>query len=180
MTDFLMGRGYDKWFAELGVTDAPLTRKGLATTLGFFHQYMPTLPRKYRLAFLKAMDLHHPVEVVTLKPGETLTAYRKHTEDPFKTFFTRRGVSPTTIGLDPNPRGYVQYRVKQEAAALESKCAPAWDTWTDDRPQHLRRYYEATGGGSQLIVPDSRNVLKAVRYGERAPVGTRRYEASAR
>src|SRR5918998_684476 len=87
MAKQLTTKEYKDFFAQLGITDAPLTRKGLAKTLGFFEDEMPTLPWKYRIAFLKAMDLHHPVEVVTLQPGEKLTAYRKHTEDPFKTFY---------------------------------------------------------------------------------------------
>ena len=166
MTDFLGGRGYEKWFAELGVTDAPHTRKGLATTLQFFHDHMPSLRRKDQLAFLKGVDLHQPVEKVRLVPGDVVTAYRKHNEDPFKTFYTKPGNSVHRLGVNPEPggtaRGHARYRVKADAVALESKCAAAWDTWSDDRPEHLRHYYEASGGGAQLIIPGSRTALELV------------------
>jgi hypothetical protein len=166
MAGFLDGGGYEKWFAELGVTDAPLTRKGLATTLRFFHDHMPALPRKAQVAFLKGIDLHHPVDEVTLESDDVVSAYRKHNEDPFKIFYTRPGNAVHRLGVNPEPggtaRGHVRYRVKSAAVALESKCAPAWDTWSDDRPEHLRRYYEASGGGAQLIIPDSRAVLEIV------------------
>ena len=166
MTEFLTGKGYEKWFAELGVTDAPVTRRGLATTLKFFHDQMPSLPRKSQLSYLKGIDLHQLVEEVTLEAGCVVSAYRKHNEDPFKTFYTRPGNSVHRLGVNPEPggvaRGHVRYRVKSPVVALESKCAPAWDTWSDDRPEHLRHYYEASGRGAQLIIPESRAVLEIV------------------
>jgi hypothetical protein len=168
MTEFLKGRGFERWFAELGVTDAPVTRKGLSTTLQFFHDHMPSLPRKSQLDYLRGIDLHRPVEIVMLDPGVVVTAYRKHNEDPFKTFYTRPGNSLHRLGVNPEPggtaRGHVRYRVKESAVALESKCAPAWDKWSDDRPEHLRHYYEASGGGAQLIIPGSRKVLEVVEW----------------
>src|SRR5918992_6124734 len=83
MTEFLKGRGFEKWFAELGVTDAPVTRRGLATTLQFFHDHMPSLKRKAQLEYLTGIDLHRPVERLTLERGDVVAAYRKHNEDPF-------------------------------------------------------------------------------------------------
>jgi hypothetical protein len=66
---------------------------------------MPSLRRKDQLAFLKGIDLHQPVEKVRLVPGDVVTAYRKHNEDPFKTFYTKPGNSVHRLGVNPEPGG---------------------------------------------------------------------------
>ncbi|HKG96160.1 MAG TPA: hypothetical protein VKA84_29875 [Gemmatimonadaceae bacterium] len=156
MTDFLEGGGYEKWLGELGVTDSPLTRAGLTTALQFFHIHMPTLPRGLRLGFLKGMDLHQGVRQVTLGPPEVVAAFRKATEDPFKLFYTRVGTSMHDLGVNPSTRGFQRYRVAQPVVALESRASAARDTWTEARE------YVASGGGTQLVIPNAHAVLALV------------------
>ena len=156
MTDFLKGGGYEKWLGELGVTSSPVTRAGLATALQFFHMRMPTLPRAMQLAFLKGMDLHRPVRQVTLAPPDVVAAFRKATEDPMKLFYTRAGTPVHALGVNPNPRGFMRYRVVRPTVALESRASAARDTWTEARE------YVAGGGGVQLVIPDAHAVLELV------------------
>jgi len=157
MDEFLAGGGYERWLRDIGISDAPLTRAGLATALGFFHRQMPGLPRAMQLKFLKAMDLHSRVREVHLAPPDTLVAFRKCNEDPFKLFYARVGTPMQRLGLNPHAREFRRFRVARPAMALESRCAPALDTWTDDR-----FYFNANGGGTQLIVPASYGILELV------------------
>ena len=157
MTDFLAGGGYQRWLSDLGTSDAPMTRAGLATALNFFHAHMPTLPRPMQLAFLKGTDLHKPVRVIDLEPGDQLVAFRKYNEDPVKLFYSRAGTPMDRMGLNPSTREFNRFRVAVATKALESRCAPALDTWTDDR-----HYFQAQGGALQLIVPDARKFLEWV------------------
>lgn len=155
MHDFLQGGGAEKWLAELGVSDAPLTRTGLGTALQFFHTRMPDLPRTMRFAFLKAMDLHKPVCLVTLAPPSMLSAFRKANEDPLKLFYTKAGTSVLNLGLNPANREFRRFRVARPVQVLESVAAAAIDKWTDDR-----RYFVASGGGRQYIIPQAHAVLE--------------------
>jgi hypothetical protein len=157
MTDALGGGGYEKWLQEIGVTDAPVVRAGLLATLSFFHLRMPDLPRSMRLNFLKAMDLHSPVSEITLSPGNIVAAFRKSTEDPLKLFYTKPGSSPHQLGVNPNDRGFMRYRVRRPAPALQSRATAAVDTWTDNR-----QYYVASGGAIQLIIPDAHAALEVL------------------
>lgn len=156
MTDFLKGGGDQKWLGELGATPAPMTRAGLATALQFFHRYMPALPRSMQLAFLKGMDLHKPVRVVTLAPPQEVAAFRKATEDPLKLFYTRVGTSMHALGVNPSTRGFQRFRVMHPVVALESRASAARDTWTE------KREYVASGGGLQLVIPNAHAVLALV------------------
>ena len=142
MGDFLSGGGYEQWLGDLGVTDAPLTRRGLTAALRFFHLHMPGLPRRMQFNFLKAMDLHKPVHEVLLAAPDMLSAFRKCNEDPVKLFYTRSGVGVDRLALNPAGREFRRYRVVRPSVALQSVCAPAWDTWSDER-----LYFEGRGGG---------------------------------
>ena len=145
----------DRWLHDLSVTDAPLTRQGLATALDFFRVRMPSLDRAMQLAFLEGMDLHRPVSQLLLAPGEVIAAFRKGTESPFHLFYTKAGTSVHALGVNPSARGFRRFRVRRAVTVLESRCASARDTWTE--PDH---HYIASGGGLQLIVPDAANVLE--------------------
>lgn len=155
MTDFLMGGGYEKWLREIGITDSTWTRDGLGTALRFFHVRMPDLPRSMRLNFLKGMDLHSRVLEVTLLPPQALAAFRKCNEDPMRLFYTKAGVSVHDLGINPQTREFRRFRVARPVIALQSRCAPAIDKWTDER-----HYYVANGGGLQFIIPNSYGALE--------------------
>jgi hypothetical protein len=157
VTDPLAGDGYRKWLSELGVSDAPLVRTGLATALTFFHARMPSLSRHLRVAFLKGMDLHRPVLETTLRPPAVVAAFRKCNEDPFRVFYTRAGTALQALGLNPRDREFRRFRVVSPVLVLESRCAPARDTWTDAGHPVL-----ASGGGIQYIIPESYRPLELI------------------
>jgi hypothetical protein len=156
MTDYLDGGGYEKWLKDLSVTDAPLVRAGLATALAFFHLRMPELPRTMCMNFLRAMDLHKPVSEVGLAAGDEVAAFRKSNEDPLKLFYTKPGTSPAQLGVNPNARGFMRFRVRQPTVALQSRSAPALDRWTD------ASHYLAAGGGLQLVIPNAHATLQVL------------------
>ena len=157
VTAFLQGGGAEAWLQAIGVTPAPVTRAGLANALRFFHARMPGLPRAMQVSFLKGMDLHHAVEEVLLPPGTVVVAFRKCNEDPFRLFHTTVGASVHALGVNPHTREFRRYRVVRPVHALQSRCAAARDTWTAGRE------YVASGGGRQLIIPDSFSVLQLQR-----------------
>jgi hypothetical protein len=157
MADVLGGGGYEKWLQEIGVTDAPVVRAGLLAALTFFHLRMPDLPRAMRLNFLKAMDLHSPVSEITLSQGNIVAAFRRFNEDPVKLFYTKPGSSPHQLGVNPNARGFMRYRLRRPSQALQSRAAAAVDTWTDNK-----LYYVASGGALQLIIPDAHAALEVL------------------
>ena len=116
---------------------------------------MPSLPRKLRLAFLKAMDLSKPVKAHTLLPPLELAAFRKCNEDPFKLFYTKIGTGMQNAGLNPENRSFLRYTLIRPVPILESRCAPALDTWTNERS-----YFLGAGGAIQYIIPESFRCLK--------------------
>lgn len=150
-------KGLEKWIAEIGVSDAPVPRAGIKTALDFFHRQMPESSRSLRLAFLKAMDLSKPVRAITLYPPFMVAAFRLCNEDPFKLFYTKAGTGVGQLAINPTNRAFQRYRVARLVPVLESRCAPALDTWTNDR-----RYYLGGGGGIQYIIPGSFRVLELV------------------
>jgi hypothetical protein len=154
MTDSLAGGGYEKWLQDIGVTDAPMVRGGLSTALSFFHLRMSDLPRTMRLNFLKAMDLHSPISEVMLVPDSVVAAFRKSNEDPLRLFYTKAGTSPHQLGVNPTARGFMRFRVRRPTSALQSRSAAALDTWTD-----ASHYYQASGGGLQLVIPEAHAAL---------------------
>ncbi len=159
-TGYLEGKGYDKWCSELGVPNSPLTRRGISTSLQFFHRHMPDLPRDMAKNFMKAMDLHKAVAEVSLSKDTKVAAFRKMNENPFKLFYTRPGYSMYHAGINPtytleaeqvqDERKYFLYVVKTTAVALQSYAAPAKDTWTDPSVSYL-----ASGGAIQYLIPNS-------------------------
>jgi len=163
MADYL-GGGYEKWLQEIGVTDAPMVRAGLATALSFFHLRMPDVSRAMRVNFLKAMDLHSPVSETTLVPETVVAAFRKSNEDPLKLFYTKAGTSPHQLGVNPTTRGFIRFRVIRPTTALQSRSAAALDTWTD-----ATHYYQAAGGGLQLIIPAAHAALRVLPHTSRRP-----------
>ena len=154
-SSFLSGGGYEKWLGRLGVSDAPLTRRGLATALMYFHCYLPSLSRDLQLSFLKGMDLHKTVRVITLDPPTVIAAFRKLHEYPFRLFYTKAGVSIADLGLNPRGRYFARFRLKSRVNVLESRCASAVDTWTD-----ASHPYVASGGGIQYVIPESCRCLE--------------------
>jgi hypothetical protein len=170
LADHLSEAGLDKWIGQLGVVSAPVPRKNVKTSLAFFHECMPRLPSADALAFLLAMDLSKPVARVRLLPNERVIGFRTGSESPFKLFFTRRGRSMHSSGINTAGRGVVHFVVRAAVDALESYTTGAIDVWTPRAPgQHAvvapraRELFGAqrelgimvTGGGLQLIIPQS-------------------------
>lgn len=162
---FLEGGGFEKWFAELGIGDSPAARSGLQVALPFFHHHMPKLDRNLMVSFLKAMDLSKPVTLVTLREGEEVIAYSKPNQDPFKFFFARPGTSWNRLGINPEGRHFFRYRLRISVTALQSFAGTTIDTWTN-----RRAYFDAAGGGRQLIIPNSIHPLEIVHFSDKPTV----------
>ena len=170
LNDYLSDQGIAKWFEQLGATDAPIPRANVRTALQFFSRHMSTLPAEMALNFLRAMDLSRPVKSLTLTSADSVIAFRVGNESPFKLFYTRSGASPHSSGINPAGRSAVRFRVRTAAPALESYTTGAIDVWTvPAREQQLTvapransTGYMAAGGGTQLIIPRSYDVLEVV------------------
>lgn len=163
LRDWMSEAGVAKWVAALGVTDAPMRRAGIKTSLEFFQTRMPALPAAMALNFLLAMDLSRTVTSSTLHVGEKVIAFRSRTESEFKLFYTRSGASKHTSGINPHGRVAVQYSVHNPTPALESYTTGAIDVWSiPAQHQHTSIAVRAgsygvmaAGGGIQLIIPDA-------------------------
>lgn len=142
------------WLAALGVTDAPLTRAGVAAALRFFAIHMPLLSPEEQLSFLRGVDLHRTVSEISLAQGVVLAAFRYSTQNPLRLFYTKAGVSPHTLGVNPTGRRFRRFRVALPVRVLESHCASARETWTE--PDSRQAF---AGGGLQYIVPTAERVL---------------------
>ena len=168
INDYRSEAGIDKWVAELGCTNAPVPRQNLKAALAFFAREMPRLSIADAVGFLAAMDLSKRVAEVMLRPGERVVGFRTGTESPFKLFFARRGASPHASGINTALRGPVHFVVRTPVRALESFTTGAKDTWTRTTPGQVvsvapraKKWFGqefgviATGGGAQLIIPES-------------------------
>lgn len=164
------------WRRKLGVTDAPIPRRGIATTIEFFEDQVrkgnlrPMDEAKLQ-GYWKAMDFSRQVTVRTLEPGKELVGYRGP-DSQFGFFYTERGTYLDRLGVDhvtlqqlpdgvpgpPTPvaRGFVRYRVKQSVEVLESTASGvrAWDT---NRP--------VAGGGIQYFIPRAWEILEVIQEG---------------
>ena len=164
------------WRNKLGVTDAPIPRRGIATTIEFFENQV----RKGKLdpmnearleGYWKAMDFSKEITIENLRPGKELVGYRDP-QSPFGYFYTERGTYLDRVGVDyvtkkPLPEGvqgpeqlvqreFVRYRVKQGVESLKSTASGvrAWDT---------KR--AVPGGGTQYFIPRAWEVLEIVGEG---------------
>lgn len=163
LRDGMSVEGVSKWIAALSVTDSPIRRAGVKTSLQFFQSKMPRLPTSMALNFLMAMDLSRVVNQLTLSKGEKIIAFRSRTEAEFKLFYARPGASKHTSGINPSGRIAVQYTVHHPTAALESYTTAAIDVWsipaayqrTTIAPKARSFGVMAAGGGIQLIIPDA-------------------------
>lgn len=152
--DYRSDVGLKAWVAAARVTDAPRTRHGISEALQFFRANMRSASPARALDFLRCMDLSRPVSRVTLVPGERIIAYRGPAESQFKLFFSRPGRGVHNLGVNPTDRRFIAFDVRAPAPALESIASPARDTWS----QPLREYM-ASGGATQLLLPDSFSYL---------------------
>ena len=158
--DSLSDAGITKWMTALGVTSAPVPRRNVGEAVGFFARQMPHLKPEMALNFLRAMDLSKSVQAIILPPGERLIAFRLATESPFKLFFARSGASPFRSGIDPTGRSAIHFVSRAPVPALESFTSGANDTWTGNggpaiAPRAGTYGVLATGGGLQLLIPES-------------------------
>jgi len=165
--------GADRWIAQIGVTPAPVPRRGVRTALRFFAERMPTLPVEMALNFLRAMDLSLEVRALTLTPGEAVIAFRTDAEiasNPFRLFYARPGASKFELGINDTGRRAVRFHVRAAAPALESHTTGALDVWSIPAngqplfrsPRANKVGYMASAGGVQLLIPNSASVLEAV------------------
>lgn len=159
------------WREKLGVTNAPVPRRGIGATIGFFEKQirngkLKPLSEADQLSYMKAMNFSKNVSVEVIKAGEEVVGYR----DPrpgkeFGFFYTKVGTSLNRLGVDyitGNPamaRQFFRYRVLKDVEVLRSNSSgvKAWDT-----------HQPVSGGGIQYFIPESWNVLEVIK-----PAGTK-------
>jgi hypothetical protein len=165
------------WRSKLGVTDAPVPRRGIAATLKFFDEQVQSGKLNQKnftdeaelQSYWKATDFSREVKEETLEKGKILVGYRDP-KSPFGYFYTEPGTFMDRAGIDYNtlrrlPEGtegpkelverkFIRYRVKEGGVkALKSICSgvKAHDT---NNP--------AAGGATQYFIPRSWEVLETV------------------
>jgi hypothetical protein len=165
------------WRNQLGVTDAPIPRKGIATTIQFFESQIRmgrldrgTFTNEAKLkSYWSAQDFSREIKVESLPAGKELIGYRAP-NSPFGYYYTevgtyldRAGIDSMTAGKLPAggegakplvPREFIRYRGKTGSVeALKSTCSGvrAWDTKNP-----------AAGGATQYFIPRSWEVLEPV------------------
>ncbi len=161
------------WREKLGITDAPVPRRGLAETIKFFDDQVKngkldknqfTDEEKLK-SYWKAMDFSKQISQEMLSPGKELVGYRDPSS-PFGYYYAEVGTYLDKLGVDyvtqenlpagvAGPpklvkRQFIRYRVKANAKALKSTAsgARAWDT------NEL-----VPGGATQYFIPRAREVL---------------------
>lgn len=172
------------WRQKLGVTDAPIPRRGIATTIEFFENQV----RKGNLqemdegkleSYWKAADYSKEITTETLTSGKELVGYRDPSS-PFGFYYTEPGTFLDRVGVDyvtekPLPKGvegpkqlipreFIRYRVKRPVETLKSSASGvrAWDT-----------KLPVAGGGTQYFIPRSWEVLEVVPEGPPVDVSPR-------
>ena len=134
------------WRQKIGVTDAPIPRKGIATAIKFFEENRQRLRSEDRteiqqIEFMKGMDFSDRVSETfgtpdALKPGDKLLAYRKYNLDhplsdnpaDFGYFYTKLGTGLNKLGVASEgatrvgelPRQFAIFEVVREVNALKS------------------------------------------------------------
>jgi hypothetical protein len=128
----------------LSITSAPVVNAGLATTIRFFESTLGVNPMEW-LDYVKGIDFHKPISLVTLAPHtrlirfDTLSRWRL---TPFS-YFTGAGVSPFHLGLSPDQWEFREYTVTRPTQALVSSASDM--AFGPGRPSRV-------GGGVQYIV----------------------------
>lgn len=148
----------DSWLRALSVTIAPATQAGVQAFLAFCSTHMAELSIDDQLSFLRGIDLHSPVRPHDLPTGTLVAAFRYNTPNPFRLFYTKAGTSVHSLGINPEGRRFRRFRVTLPAPALESRCAAARETWTDEADP--REAFE--GGGIQYMIPKAELVLQVI------------------
>lgn len=164
------------WREKLGVTDAPVPRKGIATTIAFFEKQVAEgkldktkfTTEKDLLSYWKAKDFSKEIKVETLQPGKELVAYRDPSS-PFGFYYAEVGSYLDKLGVDyvikkdlpagvSGPpallkREYIRYRVKKPVEVLRSTASGvrAHDTKAP-----------VSGGATQYFIPRSWEMLEVI------------------
>ena len=147
------GRSAEEWLVLLGKPKAPpLVLQRLETALGFLRERLPGRTAESIAGYLKGMDLSKPVRRVTLGRGQELVMYG----DPARPglFLTKPGTAMDRLGINPNGRQFLRFRLTKDVEALESRANPYPDTWTEPGKK-----YQAGGGGTQYILPDVKALI---------------------
>lgn len=129
----------------LSVPDAPLVNAGLDAARHFFAAAINADPLEW-LDYLKGIDFHKPVAVVTLQRHKTLVRFDTLSSTRLTPFgyFTDGGVSPFHLGLSPSAYVFKTFTVVQPTAALAS-TASSLSFGPSDRVSRI-------GGGKQYII----------------------------
>lgn len=138
------------WATKLGVRQSPNFEKALATAIEFFRGALPEMSDQSLESHLRPIDFSWPeCEIVTLKFGERIYAYRYDPLGPVGMYFTRSGYAARDLGIDPEGRTRSTYRISvvDGTQALWCRTRSVLTTWDARQPDYL-----AVGGAMQLIV----------------------------
>ena len=159
----------DPWLKKLSVNDAPMRRKGIATSLTFFSRYQTT-PDK-ACEYLGGIDLSKPVHEIQFLPDRIYVQYIQKYKG---IWFTNTGLTPDHVGIAEGKRIRKLFRPSGNVPALKSVARSIKDVWTADRlikplkPENVSKLSEkgkelmnarqgqlTSGGGTQYIVLDN-------------------------
>ena len=131
--------------AQLGITEAPLVRAGLATVDEFFRNILHQDAATWT-GYLRGIDFHKPIHVEWLPRGTRLIRYESTGDRTLKPFlyFTRAGTSPNSLGTTFPSVEYKEYELDRSVPALVSTASGISFGPRD----HVSRL----GGGLQYIV----------------------------
>ena len=143
---------------QLGITDAPMVRAGLAAADAFFRNTLHEDPGKW-IEYLRGIDFHKPVSTEWLRRGTRLIRYDstgQRKQKPF-VYFTRPGTSPNALGTTFPSVEFNEFETVREVHALVS-TASGISFGLGDRVSRL-------GGGLQYIIsfPEASALLRIQR-----------------
>lgn len=172
------GRTTEEWLIALTKPKAPpLVRERLEVVLTYLKDKMPSKPLESIEGYIKGIDLAKPVARVTLAAGDQIVMYGNPNKPGL--FYTKPGTSMNRLGINPEGRSFVRYRLKNSIETLEARAAAFNDTWTkpgknplfhqDGSPMILPSgkqavadaKYMADGGGVQYMIPDMESLIRS-------------------
>lgn len=160
------------WREKLGVTDAPVPRRGIGTTIEFFEEQVrkgnlkpEEFTNENKLAsYWKGMDFSKEIKTETLQAGKELVGYRDPAS-PYGYYYAEVGTYLDKLGVDyvtktKSPltgltwqveRQFFRYRVRTTVEVLKSTSSGvrAWDTGEP-----------VPGGAIQYFIPRAWEVLE--------------------
>lgn len=152
-----MKQNISDYIGALGIQGGPMPSAGIQAAIGYFDARLPKVAVEDRLSFLKGMDFHKPVEIVPLKAGLQLAAWRDPSGRVFGYYYAQVGATPRSLGICADGKQYHRYRVRRSCLALKSWSTSIRTEWDKKRPRFL-----ASGGIVQYVIGDASSYLEVI------------------